>query len=907
VRARRALPLLLLSGAVVLFFHRLALTNRILARGDVYLYFYPYWEAAASALRSGRFPLWNPDLFMGAPLLANSQVGFFYPPNWPLWLLLPVPYAASATIVLHLLLAAAGTYLLGRRALGLPEDAAMLAALLFALGGYLSAQVEHLNQLQGLAWLPWALLAMGRPAVWRAKGAFLRRFAALSLLLSLQLLAGHAQTVLITGVAVFLWWLAAAISERPWRASLPSLAGLVLAAAMAAALSAVQLIPTLELARLSSRQGGLPLNEALSFSLHPLLLGRALLPGYGQALFTEYVAYLPLTALLLVLAGAWGWRRRPEVWPLLLLVAAGLLLALGRFNPIAIGLALLPGFNLFRAPARWLALYALGAALLAGSGWQQWRDREAPLARPLRWGLASIALLFIWTIVAPLLARVVPTTAEAPVTLPAWLTAGGWALELLLASVLLRRATPLRRWARPALLALALLALYFGGRALPYHRLATAPQAYFSLRPPVARLQALNACADKSGCDQPPGRVLSLSNIFFDLGDMAELQTAYGDYLSEAAFAQLLVAHKHKEVLDPNLPLAYGLPSVDGFDGGILPLQAYSELTALILPEGETTTDGRLREFLPAVPAAHWLDLFQAQYLITDKTADVWREGVFFDRQHLLVLGSGEAEPVGYLPPYEATAVWLLADGPGQVEAGAPGGSWQMTTEEVAEGLWQAQFPEPAILESLALRAGPAPWRVDGIALVDSRDGSFQPLVPGAYRLVHSGDVKIYENLDVLPRAFVVHRWQWQPDVSMSIAVMSGPSFEPREEAVLVGSGEAVDGQGGPGRASITHYAPEEVRVAVETVAPGLLLLADAVYPGWSATVGGGPAPIYQADGLFRGVMVPAGSHDVVFRYEPASVRVGAGVTIASLLVWLVLLFTARRAGRASPGDSRKL
>jgi hypothetical protein len=904
VNVRRALPFLLLAGAVVLFFHRLALTNRILARGDVYLYFYPYWEAAAGALRSGRLPLWNPDLFMGAPLLANSQVGFFYLPNWPLWLLLPVPYAASATIVLHLLVAAAGTYLLGRRALGLAEDGALLAALLFALGGYLSAQVEHLNQLQGLAWLPWALLAMGRPAGWQAKGSFLRRLLALSLLLCLQLLAGHAQTVLITGVAVFLWWLAAAISQRPRRASLPSLAGLLLAAALAAAVSAVQLVPTLELAGLSSRQGGLPLNEALSFSLHPLLLGRALLPGYGEALFTEYVAFLPLTALLLSLAGAWRWRRCPEVWPPLLLVAAGLLLALGRFNPLAIALALLPGFSLFRAPARWLALYALGAALLAGRGWQQWRLAEAPLGPALRWGAAGIALLVVWSLVAPLLARVVPATAEAPVTLPAWLTAGGWALELLLAGVLLSRATPVRRWAGPALFALALLALYFGGRALPYHRLATAPQAYFSLRPPVARLQALAACPDGTTCDGPPGRVLSLSDIFFDLGDMAELETAYGEYLGEAAFAQLLVAHKHKEVLDPNLPLGYGLPSVDGFDGGILPLRAYSELTALILPEGETTIDGRLREFLPAVPAARWLDLFQTRYLITDKTADIWREDVFFDRQHPLALGSGEAEPVGYLPPYEVTALWLLADGPGQVEAGAGGRSWQMTTEEIEDGLWQARFPEPAILDSLALRAAAAPWRIEGIALVDSRDGSFQPLVPGAYRLVHSGDVKIYENLDVLPRAFVVHRWQWQPDASASVAVMGSPSFEPREEVVLVGSGAPVDGEAGAGRATITSYAPEEVHITVETVQPGLLLLADAAYPGWTATVGGAPATIYQADGLFRGVMVPAGSHEVVFRYEPASVRLGAGVTIVSLAIWLALLLTAGRAGRTSPEDT---
>src|SRR5690606_579918 len=145
--------------------------------------------------------------------------------------------------------------------------------------------------LQGLAWLPWALLVAGRPAEWRGRGPFLRRLALLALILALQLTAGHTQTLFITGVAPGLWQLGGLAAQRgAGRLSLPALAGLLLAAGLAGALAAVQLLPTLELAGLSSRQGGLPLNEILSFSLHPLHLSRALLPGYGEALFTEYVA-----------------------------------------------------------------------------------------------------------------------------------------------------------------------------------------------------------------------------------------------------------------------------------------------------------------------------------------------------------------------------------------------------------------------------------------------------------------------------------------------------------------------------------------------------------------------------------------------------------------------------------------
>ncbi|MCB0009383.1 MAG: hypothetical protein KDE04_23120, partial [Anaerolineales bacterium] len=196
-----SVPFSLIALVVILFAYRLALTDLILGQGDAFLYFYPYWTAAAEALRAGRVPLWNPDIFMGAPLAANSQVGFFYPLNWPLWLLLPAPYAVSASIVIHLVLAGWGTYLAGRRLWRLDRVPAGLAALLFALGGYLTAQVEHVNQLQGMAWLPWFLVALDarRPVRWRLTGT--------ALLFGLQLTAGHTQTAFITGVGVGVWLL----------------------------------------------------------------------------------------------------------------------------------------------------------------------------------------------------------------------------------------------------------------------------------------------------------------------------------------------------------------------------------------------------------------------------------------------------------------------------------------------------------------------------------------------------------------------------------------------------------------------------------------------------------------------------------------------------------------------------
>lgn len=908
---RHGLVLLTPAGLILLFFNRMALSNLILARGDTFLYFYPYWTAAAEALRAGRVPLWNPDLFMGVPFLANSQVGFLYPLNWPLWLALPTPYAVSASILVHLLIAALGAYLAGRRTLALGRVAALFAAALFALGGYLTAQVEHINQLQGLAWLPWFFAALA-PAV-ASQGARpwqdrLRIVLAVGMLFALQLLAGHTQTAFITGVAVTAWLMFSLISylsgsSEPdrFRAVLRVLLVWGAGVTLAVILSAVQLLPTLELAGQSSRQGGLTLNEVLSFSWHPVHLTRALLPPYNRPLFSEYVAFLPITALALAVVGAWAWRRDRRVAAWGFLVLLGFVLALGRFTPVYYLLGRLPGFDLFRAPSRWLVVAALGLALLAGYGWQRLcnyvdagRPGGAPratLVRPLIAAAAGLALLVGWGYLAAWPAGFLPVGAEAPFERPAPLSLLGWLIEAALAVLLFWIIfTSPRERARAALrdvLVLALAVLWLGSRGLPYNQL-TAPGAYFDPRPPQARLMALTTCAVPGrDCATPPARFLSLSDIIFDPGDLAEIESIYGDQLDPAAVYDYTVAVKHKEVLSPNLSMMSGLPSVDGFDGGILPLRSYSDVMSLLLPEDTATTDGRLREYLAAAPDARWLSLFNSRYLITDKTGDAWREGVYFDRQHPArvadkpILVPGDAS-------YEATEVWLLAPGvPPEVRVTTPDGrAWTGTpVERIAPDLYRVAFPEPAAVGEIALLPcgnAATDCAVDAVTLVDARDGTFSSLTMPPYRLIFSGDVKIYENLSVLPRAFLVGGWRWVPDSPAAVAAMRDEAFDPIQSAVIVGDGtDAAPTTAGVGRATIVDYTPESIRLRAAVEQDALLVLADAFYPGWQATVDGQAVEVAMVDGMFRGVFLPAGEHEVAFHYRPSSFRAG---TVASLV-----------------------
>jgi hypothetical protein len=91
--------------------------------------------------------------------------------------------------------------------------------------------------------------------------------------------------------------------------------------------------------------------------------------------------------------------------------------------------------------------------------------------------------------------------------------------------------------------------------------------------------------------------------------------------------------------------------------------------------------------------------------------------------------------------------------------------------------------------------------------------------------------------------------------------------------------------------ARIAADEPERVTADVNSDAPGILILADLWYPGWSAEADGHPTALYRADGYLRAVALPAGSHRVVFRYRPFSFYAGAAVSLIAAGTLLVLLY----------------
>jgi hypothetical protein len=102
------------------------------------------------------------------------------------------------------------------------------------------------------------------------------------------------------------------------------------------------------------------------------------------------------------------------------------------------------------------------------------------------------------------------------------------------------------------------------------------------------------------------------------------------------------------------------------------------------------------------------------------------------------------------------------------------------------------------------------------------------------------------------------------------------------------------------GSARITSYAPEEITVATDAPGAAMLVLTDAWFPGWHASVDGHEAPIFRADALARAIPVPAGRHQVRFWFDVPTVWLGARLSLSGLLLLVLVHYVRVRAQRAA-------
>ncbi|HQM50604.1 MAG TPA: YfhO family protein [Candidatus Hydrogenedentes bacterium] len=168
-------------------------------------------------------------------------------------------------------------------------------------------------------------------------------------------------------------------------------------------------------------------------------------------------------------------------------------------------------------------------------------------------------------------------------------------------------------------------------------------------------------------------------------------------------------------------------------------------------------------------------------------------------------------------------------------------------------------------------------------------------------------DLLVMRDNRALPRAFLVGGLSPVESEDALFKRLADLNFDPLRE-VLTESPPPTpwprNHPEAPGTATVRIHKPNRVVADTDATAPCVLVLSDTFFPGWTARVDGVRTPIFPAYFAFRGVTIPAGKHVVEFAYEPASFRIGLGISWAALflgaLAALRFLWNTRRAGSPS-------
>ncbi|MBI4791060.1 MAG: YfhO family protein [Chloroflexi bacterium] len=927
------LAVVFLAAWPLIFFWPAALRQAVFSFGDIFLFFYPTHLAFANALRAGRLPMWEPRILAGFPLYAEGQIGAFYPTHPLLYGLLPIDIATNYDILMHLAWVAVGTYILART-LNLQRPSAFLAAFAFSTGGFFFARLQHMSVLATASWLPWLMWAWEMYERERDLGKRLRWFALLAIMSAIQLLGGHPQfafssALLLSLYAVVRWkrgltpyprtpsplsWFELQNQERGEGAGergvrfeyfdFTRLIPLALFFAIGVAITAVQLIPTFELAGFTNRASGLESRFFNAFSLRPihyLMLFHPFLQGdpFPQV-SVEVMGYVGFLVLILAM-GAPLMRRDRRVVFFTVIALVALFLGLGDQNIFYRALRHLPLFNYFRVPSRFLYWYTFAAAMLAGIAFDYLLTRAKVTAQITR-GQKIAAAIF-----ALLIAVIVGVVPSVPLNV--WLSLWVW-LPLVFAFVTCWIILGARRglFTRTTLVTLVLgltvvdLALFAAVYAKTYDSTTTVTDFY---RPP-------DSLAALKGLSPQEGRVTTSLWIFPWQGVM-------------------------RESLYPNISLIYGVPSAVGYTP-LIPQRTGDYLENMTAPLFNLMNIRYLLvpQLLPVDADTEGGDVYN-KFNLNPAGRDV---AIPPTAAVKLKITSSTAQSVDWKIGSTVADIYLTAQGGNVIQlalrSGQDTAEWAFERSDVRRVI---PYPMPTVATTYSARSAFPTEAHNGhtfLAEFDLTRGGPPPVITGLYvypkveegllyiervmlvtpegqevsvarlagrddqtLIYRTNDVAIFENPDVLPRAFLVHDARVADDQAAEQEMLRD-DFKPRQ-TLLLADGEPVhagDVQRDDEQVRIVEYENERVVLSVRASAEGYVLLSDAWFPGWVARLDGVQVPIRRADLIFRAVRVGPGEHRLEFEYRPQSLYVGAAVSGAALLVVAGIWIGSRRVRR---------
>ena len=360
-----------LCAITLAFYHRLWLPDLILIKRDAFGLFVPLKQYMVERLSVGELPQWFPYEGLGRSYIGVPHTGVFHPFT-ALYFLLSVPDAYRVSTLLSCLLAAAGTFVLGRM-LHFSRAGAVLAGLTYTLSGFVVSVTDAIVYLYSICVLPLFCAALekalGGSRAWTVVPA---------VVWATVLLNGDVQTGYYYGFIALLWVVARASSPY-WETSLR----LAIVCGLTALLAGIQLSPAWAVFVDSDRTEAAIFHEqALYWATHPLRLltvlaspidqnadpvkiGTLFFGTHQREVWAESV-YLGIPVAGLALLGA---RHRRDLRVLTILGILALLLALGQRGGLyEVFYHVVPLWSAFRYPEKLMGIVSFAAAMLAGAG-----------------------------------------------------------------------------------------------------------------------------------------------------------------------------------------------------------------------------------------------------------------------------------------------------------------------------------------------------------------------------------------------------------------------------------------------------------------------------------------------------------------------------------------------------------
>lgn len=174
-----------------------------------------------------------------------------------------------------------------------------------------------------------------------------------------------------------------------------------------------------------------------------------------------------------------------------------------------------------------------------------------------------------------------------------------------------------------------------------------------------------------------------------------------------------------------------------------------------------------------------------------------------------------------------------------------------------------------------------------------------QEIKDEGFKLAYNQEIKIYENQKALPRVFLVPQIEVITEDIKILERLNNSAFNPLKTAVfeetphLQGSQDLQDSY-----AMITQYTPNQISIKTDLTHNGFLIFSDLYYPGWQVYIDGKKDKIYRANYLARGVALTQGEHNVIFKFEPKNVKIGAYISAATFLLLIAIGIISLRQKR---------